>query len=541
MRLPTIVCVILTVAALACAGDDTPDVEAEPATSIRQTELKWTLAQAFAELNDGQGGYHPGEDWNFGQGRDDIGKPVHAIFQGEVVKVSELRGGLGGLIIIRHASPGGQTFTVRPKSSSSYSYSEQNVSRIYSVYVHIAPEEGISGETVERGEVIGKIADLVSVSPHLHFEVRLFGDNWSDDGSLVEPDRYWAKVGDSRSGYYTDAQEMVNSGLIAPSEFVEANRVLGLTEPIGTGAPVVSLPPAETIRPPQVPAPSAPSRGQGDVGRTRSNPIPLGTPFRDDEHKEITVLRATRIEHSLIIDVSMKCLRPTDVTCVMLPTFFTVGDSGLPGNPKSVAAGLSGEMYGGNSALKSAVYGLVADETGVVLGYRTTPYDRSKGKTLFVGLGGAVNPLPGSVEDPVPLGSPRVESGWIEMTVVDLESTLVKEESKGTRTFRQYDLCVTSRFRYVGDPSLSDGVALGSARLLSPGGVRQSRPLVGRFDVPGGVRLGSPEPFAAEVCFENVDNESGSWKDWLVERGASIGLGMRSGLPRTWSLFYALE
>ena len=71
----------------------------------------------FGNYYDKWGGYHPGEDWNAaGRSPDaDLGKPVRAIANGEVVKISALNK-LGYLLALKYTASPGSSFCIKAKS-----------------------------------------------------------------------------------------------------------------------------------------------------------------------------------------------------------------------------------------------------------------------------------------------------------------------------------------------------------------------------------------------------------------------------------------
>ncbi len=186
----------------------------------------------FANYYDDMGGYHPGEDWNVvGRSQDaDLGKPVRAIANGEVVKISALNK-LGYLIVLKHTANSESPFCIKAKSGHEkeqfFRYSSEYVSSIYSVYLHLDSNiEVNSDECVDKGQIIGYIMDSGG-GPHLHFEIRTPEAKHSNNWSLVGESTNWAyKVG-TPTGYYLNVQEMVNSGLRAPSDFISNNKNLG--------------------------------------------------------------------------------------------------------------------------------------------------------------------------------------------------------------------------------------------------------------------------------------------------------------------------
>jgi len=160
----------------------------------------WRNVQDFRVNN------HLGEDWNFGFGEDDLGKPVYAVANG-VVSYAQDVGGDGswkGVIIIRHSGsnikvPGGSAV-----SEVTSLYGHLDVSKI-TAWVSV-------GSVVSRGQQIGVIGPTPtgSTGPHLHFEIR------SDTSIGVGP------------GYSANS-----TGWIDPSDFIAANRpATSITNPV---------------------------------------------------------------------------------------------------------------------------------------------------------------------------------------------------------------------------------------------------------------------------------------------------------------------
>lgn len=132
----------------------------------------WTFLED--EYDDGTL-FHPGEDWNFGSGDDDLGLPVHAIANGHVVASDNYGCGWGNIIVIEH------------KENSS-----GNSETVWSQYAHLQTRLVSNEEYVHRGQQIGTIGTAYyrpirdgpcneQFSPHLHFEIRrnnLAADAW---------------------------------------------------------------------------------------------------------------------------------------------------------------------------------------------------------------------------------------------------------------------------------------------------------------------------------------------------------------------------
>ena len=140
---------------------------------------------------------HLGEDWNFGFGSDDLGKPIYAAANGDVVYAQDV-GGDGswkGVIIIQHSGtglrlPGGGT-----------------VQKVKTFYGHLDPasiNQWVTvGSRVARGQQIGVIGPTptTSTGPHLHFEIRTNLNIGVVQGNSSDP-----------------------TGWIDPSDFIDANR-----------------------------------------------------------------------------------------------------------------------------------------------------------------------------------------------------------------------------------------------------------------------------------------------------------------------------
>src|SRR5439155_1768113 len=127
-----------------------------------QCATGWQNVQDFRVNN------HLGEDWNYGFGSDDLGKPIYAAANGQVVYAQDV-GGDGswkGVIIVIH------TGSVLHLSGGG------TVSQVKSMYAHLdvaSINDWVNvGSVVTRGQQIGVIGPTPTGSsgPHLHFEVR---------------------------------------------------------------------------------------------------------------------------------------------------------------------------------------------------------------------------------------------------------------------------------------------------------------------------------------------------------------------------------
>lgn len=125
---------------------------------------RWVLTQEFASYLATYGGrtyngYHGGEDWDLSGSSN--GKPVYAIGPGRIAKMSDF-GKLGYLVAIEHTG----SFMIPGKSGTSngksYTYPTENVTRIYSVYVHISPRPGLTpDQCIGHGEQVGTITKQI--------------------------------------------------------------------------------------------------------------------------------------------------------------------------------------------------------------------------------------------------------------------------------------------------------------------------------------------------------------------------------------------
>jgi murein DD-endopeptidase MepM/ murein hydrolase activator NlpD len=103
-------------------------------------------AQAFG-VND-----HLGNDWNGLAGGDsDLGFPVFAVADGQVLDAADHQGGWGNVVRIEHTCG----------------------ARVESLYAHLDRMYVVTGTSVQRGQLIGTIGTAGGQYPaHLHFELR---------------------------------------------------------------------------------------------------------------------------------------------------------------------------------------------------------------------------------------------------------------------------------------------------------------------------------------------------------------------------------
>ena len=178
-------------------------------------------------------GYYGGKYYNGFHSGEDIavvaGTPVYAITSGRVAKISDL-GALGHLVVLEHNKG---PFKIPGRNEEihgqSYHYPLEEVDTIYSVYVHVNPNNLSENDWVETGDEIADIADIsaAGLGAHLHFGIRHPDQEPSSNWTMVGDPSNWSQFTDGTyNGYYKNLQEMVDAGLRHPSDF------LGLASPL---------------------------------------------------------------------------------------------------------------------------------------------------------------------------------------------------------------------------------------------------------------------------------------------------------------------
>jgi len=190
-----------------------------------------SVSQGFAEYLSSYGGkvyngYHAGEDIGV-----IVGTPVYSIAEGRVVRISQLTG-LGYLIALEHEGSFNIPARTEMVNGQQYAYTEdKNAKNIYSVYIHVVPTPSLKvNQSVMKGEQIATIAQT-TLSPHLHFEIRLPLSEPSSNWTLVGDQSNWSVFPDTGTpnGYYVNPQKMVDAGLRHPSDFLTSNLVEAYT------------------------------------------------------------------------------------------------------------------------------------------------------------------------------------------------------------------------------------------------------------------------------------------------------------------------
>ena len=141
---------------------------------------------------------HYGEDWNGrGGGDTDLGDPIYTIGDGIVTWAYDVKGGWGGVVIIRHA--------YRDPASGRVRCCDALYGHLHAIHVRV-------GQLVKRGQKIGTMGNTRGMyAAHLHFEIRhnlAIGmqrdsvsrsfDNWADPTAFINRyrrlNREWRKA-----------------------------------------------------------------------------------------------------------------------------------------------------------------------------------------------------------------------------------------------------------------------------------------------------------------------------------------------------------
>ena len=124
-----------------------------------------------------------------------VGTPVHSISRGIVIKSENQPTGFGQFILILH------TNVPDPENPG-------QTTNLYSVYAHLSQRIVHAGDTVEKGEIIGKTGmSGMATAPHLHFQI-------DRDDAPFHP--YWPFTwkdlqGTNISSYFEAVKQGINS------------------------------------------------------------------------------------------------------------------------------------------------------------------------------------------------------------------------------------------------------------------------------------------------------------------------------------------
>ncbi len=163
--------------------------------------------------------YHPGEDWNRYDGRENAGnEPVYSIADyGYVVRVVT-DGGIGGSVLVRYKLPNITDFSSYFFPGTTPWEKYERGEYVLVQYAHIRPEAHLKrGQEVSLGQELGKILPGADYK-HLHLDIAVIelgskldvigGENWTTSRN--------------KCGYYESHQAITNDGYINPTKFIKS-------------------------------------------------------------------------------------------------------------------------------------------------------------------------------------------------------------------------------------------------------------------------------------------------------------------------------
>lgn len=118
----------------------------------------------FLDYDDNYKTYHPGEDYNFGAGNQDLGQDVVASSSGIVVFASGSATGYGNMVVIKHSLG----YNLKRYVKDTYGI---DTNELYSLYAHLQSYIVKVGDKVDVSQVIGKVGNSGTTYAHLHFEI----------------------------------------------------------------------------------------------------------------------------------------------------------------------------------------------------------------------------------------------------------------------------------------------------------------------------------------------------------------------------------
>jgi len=119
---------------------------------------------AFLDWHKENNVYHPGEDYNFGYGDQDLGQDTNCTANGIVVHVSKRTTGYGNLIICKH----NLGYNLRKFIKETYGI---DTNKLYSLYAHLKDISVNVGDEIDCGQKIGTVGKSGTKWAHLHFEI----------------------------------------------------------------------------------------------------------------------------------------------------------------------------------------------------------------------------------------------------------------------------------------------------------------------------------------------------------------------------------
>lgn len=118
----------------------------------------------FLDFDQNYNTYHPGEDYNWGGGNDDLGQDVVATSSGVVIYANKLATGYGNMVVIKHTLG----YNLKRYIKDTYGI---DTNELYSLYAHLQDFSVKVGDAVTSGQVIAKVGNTGTTWAHLHFEI----------------------------------------------------------------------------------------------------------------------------------------------------------------------------------------------------------------------------------------------------------------------------------------------------------------------------------------------------------------------------------
>ncbi len=107
---------------------------------------------------------HPGDDYNFGYGDEDLGQDAVACANGIVFHASQSTVGYGNIIILKHQLG----YNLKRFVKETYGI---ETDQLYSLYAHLKNILVKTGDDVGAGSIIGNVGKSGTQWAHLHFEI----------------------------------------------------------------------------------------------------------------------------------------------------------------------------------------------------------------------------------------------------------------------------------------------------------------------------------------------------------------------------------
>jgi len=124
--------------------------------------------------------YHPGDDYNFGYGDQDLGQDVNCVSNGIVIHTSKRTIGYGNLVIVKHVLG----YNLKRFIKETYGI---DTNELYSLYAHLKDIFVNIGDEVESGQRIGTIGKSGTQWAHLHHEIYAPIGELAEKGWLFYP------------------------------------------------------------------------------------------------------------------------------------------------------------------------------------------------------------------------------------------------------------------------------------------------------------------------------------------------------------------